>query len=199
MRLLNETLSDLKAYTRREYSLTNTMPVLVMLITEEEHKKLTGTYDKIAQANTEKDASMSDASKTENAPQHLEGFFPNVACIFELVHSYSSAERPIITPLLREAFDIPHFGKYKYAIIIREEKLLEWGSQMDIQVDGAQAAGGKRKLIVFYRILAQEFLHVVECEKGVQIFESNESTDSEVVQRALKAVKVFRDIDIFSE
>jgi hypothetical protein len=199
MRFLNETLSDLKAYARKEYSLTNTMPVLVMLITEEEHKKLRDTFDKIAQAKPEKDAVMSDASKEENAPQYSEGFFPNVACIFELVHSYSSAERPIITPLLREAFDIPHFGRYKYAIIIREEKLLEWGSQMDIQVDGAQATGRKRKLIIFFRILAQEFLHVVECEKGVEIFGSNESTDSEIVQRALKAVKVFRDIDIFSE
>jgi hypothetical protein len=199
MRLLNETLSDLKAYARREYSLTNSMPVLVMLITEEEHKKLTDAYDKTARAKPEKDAVKSDASKKEDAPHNSEGFFPNVACIFELVHSYSSAERPIITPLLREAFDIPHFGKYKYAIIIREEKLLEWGSQMDIQVDGAQATGGKRKLIIFYRILAQEFLHVVECEKGVEIFGGNESTDSEAVQRALKSVKVFRDINIFSE
>jgi hypothetical protein len=83
--------------------------------------------------------------------------------------------------MLREAFDIPHFGKYKYAIIIREEKLLEWGGQMDIQVDGAQATGKKRKLVIFYRILTQEFLHVVEYEKGIQIFGSNESTDSQTV------------------
>ena len=59
--------------------------------------------------------------------------------------------------------------------------------------------GKKRKLVIFYRILTQEFLHVVECEKGIQIFGSNESTDSEIVQRALKTVKVFRDIDIFSD
>jgi hypothetical protein len=99
--------------------------------------------------------------------------------------------------MLREVFDIPHFGKYKYAIIIREEKLLEWGSQMDIQVDSVQATGNTRKLIVFYRILTHEFLHVVEREKGIRIFTNNEAVDSEMVQRALKAVKVFRAIDIF--
>ena len=40
MRLLNNALSDLKAYARKEYSLTNNSSVLVMLITEEEHTKL---------------------------------------------------------------------------------------------------------------------------------------------------------------
>ena len=74
---------------------------------------------------------------------------------------------PIVTPIIRETFEIPHFGKYKYAIIIREEKLLEGGSQMDIQVEGVQAAGKKRKLVIFFRILTQEFLHVVEYEKKV--------------------------------
>lgn len=38
MRILNNALSDLKAFARREYSLTNNVPVLVMLITEEEHE-----------------------------------------------------------------------------------------------------------------------------------------------------------------
>ena len=70
---------------------------------------------------------------------------------------------------------------------------------MDIQVDGVQASGKKRKLVIFYRILTQEFLHIVECEKDIQIFESNDSADSEIVQKALKAVKIFRDINIFSE
>ena len=115
------------------------------------------------------------------------------------MQNYSSEVRPIVTPILREAFDIPHFGKYKYSIIIREEKLLEWGSQMDIQVEDSQATGKKRKLVIFYRILTQEFLHVVEREKGIKIFGNNQKTDSEIVQRALKAVKVFRDLDIFSE
>ena len=199
MRLLNSVLSDLKAYARREYSLTNNVPVLVMLITEEEHLKLKNAYDNKVKTNTENGATQTDVAKEENVLHYSEEFFPNVACIFELVQNYSSEVRPIVTPMLREAFDIPHFGKYKYAIIIREEKLLEWGSQMDIQVDGAQATGKKRKLVIFYRILTQEFLHVVECEKGIQIFGSNESTDSKIVQRALKTVKVFRDIDIFSE
>jgi len=199
MKLLNNALSDLKAYARREYSLTNNRPILVMLITEEEHRRLKDYYDNIVKANTENGATLTDVAKEENAPHYSEEFFPNVASIFELLQNYSPEVRLIVTPMLREAFDIPHFGKYKYAIIIREEQLLEWGSQMDIQVDGAQATGKKRKLVIFYRILTQEFLHVVECEKGIQIFESNESTDSKIVQRALKAVKVFRNIDIFSE
>ena len=199
MILLYDTLSDLKAYTRTEYSLNDNIPVLVMLVTEEEHKILRNTYNEKFQANTENGAILKDVSKEENSPHYSEIFFPNVACISELVHSYSSKVRPIITPMLREAFDIPHFGKYKYAIMIREEKLLEWGSQMDIQVDNAQATGKKRKLVIFYRILIQEFLHVVECEKGIQIFGNNNIKDAEIVQRALKAVKVFRDIDIFSE
>jgi hypothetical protein len=39
----------------------------------------------------------------------------------------------------------------------------------------------------------------VEYEKGTQIFGDNETADSEIVQKALKAVKIFRDINIFSE
>ncbi len=198
MRLLNETLSDLKVYARKKYSLTKNAPVLVILVTEQEHKILTETYTKLMQ-DYEKSTTASDGSDEEHSPITSEEFFPNVASIFELAHNYSKETTPIVTPMLRDAFDIPHFEKYKYAILIREEKLLEWGSQMDIQVDGAQATGKKRKLVIFYRILAQEFLHVVECEKGIQIFGNNDSADSEIVQRALKAVKVFRDIDIFSE
>ncbi len=199
MRLLNNALSDLKAYARREYSLTNNVPVLVMLITEEEHMKLKNAYDNKVKTNTENEANLKDFEKEENATNHSDEFFSNIASIFELLHNYSSEVRPIVTPILKEVFDIPHFGKYKYAIIIREEKLLEWGSQMDIQVEGKQATGKKRKLIIFYRILTQEFLHVVECEKGIQIFRNTGRTDSETVQRALKTVKIFRDIDIFSD
>jgi hypothetical protein len=199
VRVLNETLSDLKVYARKKYSLTKNVPILVILVTEQEHKILAETYTKLMQANSERSTTTSDGSNEEHSPKISEEFFPNVANIFELAHSYSKETNPIVTPMLRDVFDIPHFGKYKYAIMVREEKLLEWGSQMDIQMDGAQATGKKRKLVIFYRILTQEFLHVVECEKGIQIFESNESTDSEIVQRALKAVKVFRDNDIFSE
>jgi hypothetical protein len=197
MRLLNNTLSDLKAYVRKEFSLTNNGSILVMLITEEEHAKLKNAYDNVVKANTENGATQTDAAKEENALNCPGEFFPNVASIFELAQNYSPKVRPVITPILRETFDIPHFGKYKYAIIIREEKLLEWGSQMDIQVDGFQATGNKRKLIIFYRILAQEFLHVAENENGIQIFADNERVDSEIIQQALKAVKIFRAIEIF--
>ena len=190
MRLLNNALSNLKAYARREYYLTDNGSVLVMLITEEEHRTLKDYYDNIVKANTE------NVAEEENVTHCSEEFFPNVASTFELVQNYSPEVRPIVTPILREAFDIPHFGKYKYAIIIREEKLLEWGSQMDIQVDDVQATGNNRKLIIFYRILTHEFLHVVEREKCIQIFTDNESVDSEIVERALKAVKVFRAINI---
>jgi hypothetical protein len=199
MRLLNNALSDLKAYARKEYSLNKNSPVLVMLITEQEYSLLKDYYDNIVKESTQNANTQTDMAKEENLPHCQEEFFPNVAGIFVLVQNYSSEVRPIVTPILREAFDIPHFGKYKYAIIIREEKLLEWGSQMDIQVDGVQATGKKRKLVIFYRILTQEFLHVVECEKGIQIFEGNETADLAIVQKALKAVKIFRDINIFSE
>ncbi len=199
MRLLNNALSDLKAYARKEYSLTKNGSILVMLITEKEHRILKEYYDKIVKANCENGATQTDLAKEANVAHCSEEFFPNVANIFELMQNYSFEVRPIITPILREAFDIPHFGKYKYSIIVREEKLLEWGSQMDIQVEDAQATGKKRKLVIFYRILTQEFLHIVEREKSVKIFGNNQKTDSEIVQRALKAVKVFRDLDIFSE
>jgi len=46
MILLNCVLSDLKAYARREYFLNNNIPVLVMLITEEEHRGLKEKNDK---------------------------------------------------------------------------------------------------------------------------------------------------------
>jgi hypothetical protein len=199
MRLLNNALSDLKAHARKEYSLTNNRPVLVMLITEQEHSLLKDYYDNIVKVNIQNAATQTDMAKKRNTPDCPEEFFPNVAGTFVLAQNYSSEVQPIVTPILREAFDIPHFGKYKYAIIIREEKLLDWGSHMDIQIDGVQASGKKRKLAIFYRILTQEFLHVVECEKGIQIFEGNETIDSAIVQKALKAVKIFRDINIFSE
>ena len=92
---------------------------------------------KKVKANAENGATLTDVAEEENVPHYSGEFFPNVASIFELVQNYSPEARPIVTPMLRETFDIPHFGKYKYAIIIREEKLLEWGNQMDIQVDGA--------------------------------------------------------------
>jgi hypothetical protein len=193
MRLLNNVLSDLKAYARREYSLTKSVPVLVMLITEEEHRKLKDNYDKIVKTYLE------NVAEEKTVTHCSEEFFLNVASIFELIHNYSSEVPPIVTPMLRETFDILHFGKYKYAIVIREEKLLEWGSQMNIQINGEQAAGKKRKLLIFYRILTQEFLHILESEKDVQIFKSNGRPDSEIVQRALKAVNVFREMDMFSE
>ena len=58
--------------------------------------------------------------------------------------------------------------------------------------------GGRHKLEAF---LAQtySFFFVVEFEKGIQIFEGNETDDSAIVQKALKAVKMFRDINIFSD
>jgi hypothetical protein len=199
MRLLNNALSDLKAYARKEYYLTNNCPVLVMLITEKEHSLLKDYYDKLVKDNTQNAATQSDMAKEKNEPNYPEEFFPNVAITFELAQNYSSEVQPIVTPILRKTFDVPHFGKYKYAIIIREEKLLEWGRQMDLQIDGVQASGKKRKLVIFYRILTQEFLHLVEVEKGIQIFEGNETANSAIVQKALKAVKIFRDINIFSE
>ena len=147
-----------------------------------------------------KEAQPQVIGQTKNSRQKSLRSFSQISLgIFELVQNYSPEVRPIVTPMLREVFDIPHFGKYAYVIVIREENLLEWGSQMDIQVDGEQATGKKRKLIIFYRILTQEFLHVLEKEKGIQIFTGNESTDSEVVHQAIKNVKVFRDTDIFSE
>jgi hypothetical protein len=199
MRLLNDTLSDLKVYARKKYSLTKNIPVVVMLVTEQEHKILTETYTKLIQTTSKVSTTSSDSPDEEQSPITTEEFFPNVASIFELVHNYSNEVKPTITPILREVFDVPHFGKYKYAILIREEKLLDWGNTMDIQIEGKQASGKKRKLIIFHRILAQEFLHVVEKEKGIQIFTANENIDSEVVHQAIKNVKVFRDTDIFSD
>ena len=83
MRLLNNALSDLKAYARREYFLTNNDSILVMLITEEEHTKLKNAYDNFVKANTEKEATQTDAAKEENSPNCPEEFFPNVASIFD--------------------------------------------------------------------------------------------------------------------
>jgi hypothetical protein len=196
MILLNETLSDLKTYARKEYSLTKNVPVLVMLLTEQEHSILKENYHRTRQA--EKDAATTEVSK-EDAFNSSEEFFPNITSIVKLVHKYSEEAKPTVTPMLRASFDIPNFGKYKYAIMIREEKLLEWGSQMDIQVNGTQATGTNRKLAIYYRILTQEFLHIIEKEKGIQILTNNEEKDSEKIYQAIKAIKIFRNTDIFSD
>ena len=82
MRLLNHALSDLKAYVRKEYSLTNNGSILVMLITEEEHTKLKKAYDNFVKANNEKEATQTDAAKEENSPNCPE-FFPNGASILD--------------------------------------------------------------------------------------------------------------------
>jgi len=195
MKLLTETLSDLKIFARKQYSLTKNVPVIVLLLSEEEHKKLKGAYYHTIQANSE----ASVDSKEKGTIQHSEEFFSNVAEIFELFHSYSKEEKPVITPLLREAFAIPHFGKYKYAILIREAKLFEWGSNMDIQVNGVQATGSIRKQLIYYRVLTHEFLHIVEKERGIRIFTRNDKADSEVVCSAIKAIKVLRNTHIFSD
>jgi hypothetical protein len=197
MKLLNETLSDLKIYARKKYSLTKNVPILVMLVTEQEHKSLAETYTKPIEANKETNSTQTNESNIQQSTNVTEDFFPNVASIFELSHNYSRETTPIITPILRNAFDIPHFGKYKYAILIREEKLLEWGNLMDIQVNGVQASSSVRKIVIFYRILSHEFLHVVEREKGIRIFTDNQEMDSEIVQKAFKTVKVFQNSNIF--
>lgn len=198
MRLVNETTANLKAYARKEYYLTKNLPVLVILITEEDYKLLNDNYNKIVQVNPE-NGTVQDSTTESNAPHDLEEFFPNVACIFELIHNYSSQVQPVVTPILRKLFDIPHFGKYKYVIIIREEKLLEWGNQMDIQVNGTQATDSIRKLVIFYKILTHEFLQVVEREKGIRIFTDNKDVDLEIEEKAVNAVKIFKGDNIFSD
>jgi hypothetical protein len=75
MILQNDTLSDLKAYARRTYYLNNNVPVLVILISEEEHKILRNTYNEIVQANYENGAILKDVSKEEDVPHYSEEFF----------------------------------------------------------------------------------------------------------------------------
>jgi hypothetical protein len=198
MRLVNETLSNLKAYARKEYYVTQNVPVLVMLITEEEHRLLQSCYLETTKEINEQGSRIRDISKESQATHYSEEFFPVVACTTRLIHTSSPEAFPIITTTLREAFDIPHFGKYKYTIMIREEQLLEWGRQMDIQVNSLQATGNTRKLMIFYRILTHEFLHVVEREKCIRIFTDNKSLDSEIVTRAFQSVKFSISADIFS-
>jgi len=118
MRLLNNALSNLKAYARREYYLTDNGSVLVMLITEEEHRTLKDYYDNIVKANTE------NVAEEENVTHCSEEFFPNVASTFELVQNYSPEVRPIVTPILREAFDIPHFGNINTLLLFERRNCL---------------------------------------------------------------------------
>jgi hypothetical protein len=196
MRLYNETLSDLKAYARKEYALNSNVPVLVMLITEEEHSILKDYFNNIMK--TQSETTQKD-DKQEEAPNYSEKFFPDIAIIIELEHNYTSKQAPVVTNILREAFELPNFGKYKYAIVIREEQLLDWGSQMNIIVDGVQAQGKIRKTVILYRILTIEFLHIIEKEKGIQIFTDNQTQDAEIAHKAFTNVKIFKNLNIFAD
>jgi hypothetical protein len=196
MRLYNETLSELKAYARKEYALNSNVPVLVMLITEEEHSILKDYLTNITKTQTQ--TNQKD-QKQEEALNYSEAFFPDIAIITELEHNYSSKQTPVVTTMLREAFEIPNFSKYKYAILIREEQLLNWGSQMNIIVDGVQAQGKIRKTVILYRILTLEFLHIIEKEKGIQIFTDNQTQDAEIAHRAFENIKIFKHLNIFPE
>jgi hypothetical protein len=200
MRLLNEAkLSSFKAYARKKYFLNHNVHVFVMLITEEEHRGLRYCYNTIIQENTEKGVHLIDMGKEVKSPHYLEEFFPNVASTCMLIQQPSHKTLPVFTTILKRAFDIPNFSKYKYAILIREEKLLEWGKQWDIEVNGEQATGNIRKLSIFFNLLTHEFLHVVETEKGNRIYTDNINIDRELVHQAMKEIKGFSYRDIFSE
>ena len=197
MRIVNQTLSDLKVYARKEYDLNHNVPILVMLITEEESNALRECHNSIVKGGLERNIPLVDSSKDAQVPLYSADFLPNVAATVLLMHNTSTNNPSIITPLLR-VFEIPNFAKYKYAIIIREKKLLEWVTPMTIEANGVPATEKVRKTCMFFNILTHELLHIVELEKNIRIYASNKH-DSEELNKAMKNVKFFQNVKLFSE
>ena len=132
MRIANDTLSDLKIYAREAYSINRNIPILTMLITEEEHSELSKAYDDWLELLEEKDAQIIDMYKKEDLSHCSDEFCPNTACCFSLV--YKRPPIHMLTALVGTLFKIPDFAKYKYALIVREEKLLARARELSLQI-----------------------------------------------------------------
>ena len=171
MRIANDTLSDLKIYAREAYSINRNIPILTMLITEEEHSELSKAYDDWLELLEEKDAQIIDMYKKEDLSHCSDEFCPNTACCFSLV--YKRPPIHMLTALVGTLFKIPDFAKYKYALIVREEKLLEYAKgfkNLKTTLRNGEVTDTERRMFALADILTHEFLHIIERELKKRIF-----------------------------
>ena len=126
-----------------------------------------------------------------------EFFAYNAVCV-KLDHGRRKGIIPIATITIRSLFpNIPHFPKYKYAILIRKEKIstyLNWELHCEIQ---EKANETEKTLFAFFRLLTHEFLHAVEWESDTKIYTGNLQKDEEIVIQAMKAIQKLHNFSNF--
>lgn len=201
MKIVNEALSDLKVYARKTYGINYNIPVLTMLLTEEDHKRLCEEYN-LHVEKTEKDGKPTiNLSKKEDFFHTSEEFFPSQACMFPLVQRHLATTMPIVTTIIKNAWTISHFSRYKYVIMIREEKLLEYAQRCfptNLNSASGEMTDKSRKTFALMWLLTHEFLHVIERELNKKIHTLDAETDSQIILDVMKQIK-FHSLKKFEE
>jgi hypothetical protein len=193
MKIANEALSDLKVYARKVYSINHNMPILTMLITEDEHKELCKGYEEWLKQSKARGI-LKDVDKKEDVSHRSEEFCPNAACCFPLVHKHPPL--PMLTMIVETVFTIPNFAKYKYAIIIREERLSEYtkGFTNLKKLGNGEATDRERRMFALADLLTHEFLHIIERELKIRIYTDDLEKDRRMVADTLKRIGRFNNL-----
>jgi hypothetical protein len=200
MRIANDTLAELKVYARKVYSINHNIPILTMLITEEEHGELCKGYDEWLKQSKEKGVQIIDMNKKEDLSHYSEEFCPNTACCFSLVH-----KRPpihMLTIIVETLFTIPNFVKYKYALIIREEKLLEYAKgfvNLRTTLRNGEVTDTERRVFALADLLTHEFLHIIERELNIRIYTDDLEKDRRIIADTMKRIGCFHNLGKYIE
>lgn len=164
----DERLSILKQYARKRFGLTRNVRVLVLLISEKEREELSRAIQARKEYWLSKGRRITEIPPPEFSVHASHEFFPRE----EPALTFRLRKKGIKTESINALWKgkIPKFRKYEYAIIMRVEKLEGYGRKRltnDSDIPNLAQHG-------FCRLLAHEFLHVVEEETGIPLFKDNE-------------------------
>ena len=180
MRRVNEVLNDLKKYAKETYGIQPyDISTAVLLITENECKFLTETYNKICADAKKEGKPIRTTKESITMSHHSEEFFPYSAMSFRI------NAKGLTTMILEKSWNI-HL-KEKYCIVIREEKILEYAHRIMNLKSDIPLTEKMWKTIGYVALLTHEFLHCVERELGISFYEGNEK-DDELVARVMKKI-----------
>ena len=172
MKIANdERLAILKQYAREHYGLTRNVRILVLLISEEETRE----YCELAAREVETNQALREyIERHPPNTAHHEGLeiLPSEAC---LINAKKNLQIKILRELItRSKTNIPHIKKCEYVILMREELLEPFGRRKVTAFEGCNVNFAE---LAFGRLLAHEFLHVVEETTEIRIYGSQEKDD----------------------
>jgi len=198
MRIINEALSDLKAYARRAYGIKHNIPILIMLISEEEHQLLCETLKELEKKYEDRMVDVSEVKITHYSKE----FFPSEACMFPLVQRHLATTMPMVTTIIKNAWTtpIPRFSRYKYVIMIRGERLLEYAQRCfpNLKSASGEMTDKDRKAFALMWLSTHEFLHIIEGELNKKIYMNNARTDGRIILDVMKQIR-YHDFQRFLE